>query len=79
MDDRHFINIHNFDFDEIEIVDHETNYYKNLFSGMVYIQKYATSIKLKTVTERLNEICHYIDEKYIKVKQKCTSNNGKHE
>lgn len=63
----HFTENHEFDFENIKIVDYEKNYKKRLFSEMLCIKKHDNTINKKTDTDGLSEIYHNIIEKYVKI------------
>lgn len=56
----HFEEGHTFDFDEIRILDSETNWRKRLFLEMCHIHKTKHNVNLNTDTQNLNVIYHNI-------------------
>ena len=52
----HRINLqHDFDWDNITILDHEPIYHKRLISEMLYIKRQKNSLNLQTDTEGLHQ------------------------
>ena len=47
--------LHDFDWDNIEILDQESIYHKRLISEMLYIKRQKNSINLQTDTEGLHQ------------------------
>ena len=64
----HKINFqHEFDWDNIEILDHEPNYHKRLVSEMIHIKRQKNSINMQTDTESLHQSYFNVIERLPKI------------
>jgi len=54
--DHRLLNKHDFDWDNVQILDEETNYNKRLISEMIFIKKQKFGLNAQTDTELLDPI-----------------------
>lgn len=63
----HFDLNHEFNFDNVSILDNEQNYKKRLISEMILINKHNNTVNKKTDTENLSRIYNNIITNFVKL------------